>query len=339
MKISIDGGALCSPSYKRFGTYTFTSSILSALSEYDKKNTYYIYSFCNKPSSLVISNNMFYKVLRPTLLWMNARVSIEQMAAKKDVYLALNQAIPLVVRSKVIGFSHGLSFLFYPRLYGYGALHLKNQLRNLMKRSDAIVVSSAKVRDEMVKYFPDKAERIIVLPFGIPSDFGETVYRTRQKFFLFVGTNHPIKNVEFLINSFELFRSKKEFADYELYLVGPFNILKKKYKNISVFTKVPREKLKSLYQTATAYLSASLYESYNLPVLEALSQKCPVIGLDSAIIPEFQKYCYVCENRDEFIEAMNEYARGSKQIIDLESLRDTFSWKRYVKGLTELYKI
>lgn len=339
MKISIDGGALCSPSYKRFGTYTFTSSILSALSEYDKKNTYYIYSFCNKPSSLVISNNMFYKVLRPTFLWMNVRVTLEQMSSKKDVYLALNQAVPLVVRSKVIGFSHGLSFLYYPRLYGYSAISLKNQLKNLMKKSNAVVVSSSKVRDEMVQYFPDKAELIKVLPFGIPTDFAVTVNRARQRFFLFVGTNHPIKNVEFLINSFEMFRSKKEFSDFQLYLVGPFNSIKKKYKNISVFTKMSREKLQSFYQTATAYITASSYESYNLPVLEALSQKCPVIGLDSAIIPEFQKYCFVCENREAFIEAMNKYAAGSKESIDLDSLRETFSWKRYVKDLTDLYKV
>lgn len=338
MKISIDGGALCSPSYKRFGTYTFTASILSALSEYDKKNTYFIYSFCNKPSSLTISNNMFYKVLRPTVFWMNMRVSIEQMSAKKDVYLALNQAVPLVVRSKVIGFSHGLSFLYYPKLYGYGALHLKNQLKNLMKKSDSVVVSSTKVRDELVHYFPDKAEIVKVLPFGIPSDFDETVHRARQRFFLFVGTNHPIKNVQFLIDSFEKFRSKKEYSDFELYLVGPFNSLKKKYPNISVFTKVPRAKLRTLYQTASAYVSASLYESYNLPVLEALSQKCPVIGLDSAIIPEFQPYCYICNNSSDFIGGMEEYASGNKETIDLASLREKFSWKQYVKELVELYK-
>lgn len=337
MKISIDGGALCSPTYKRFGTYTFTSSILSALSQYDKSNTYFIYSFCKKPESLTISNNMFYKVLQPKILWMNIRVSLEQMSAKKDVYLALNQAIPLVVRSKVIGFSHGLSFLYFPKLYGYGNIHLKNQLKRMMKKSDIVIVSSTKVRDEMMRYFPDKAEIIKALPFGIPTDFEETVHRARQRFFLFVGTNHPIKNVQFLIDCFEQFTEKKEYADFELYLVGPFNSLKKKYKNISVFTKVPRAKLRSLYQTATAYVTASLYESYNLPVLEALSQKCPVIGLESAVIPEFQPYCYVSHNKDEFIEAMEVYGSGKKEFLDLSSLREKFSWKEYVKKLNEFY--
>lgn len=338
MKISIDGGALCSPSYKRFGTYTFTSSILSALSENDKSNTYFIYSFCNKPNQLSISNNMFYKVLKPKFLWMNMRVSLEQMSAKKDVYLALNQAIPLFVRSKVIGFSHGLSFLYFPQLYGYGSINLNNQLRRMMKKSSVVIVSSTKVRDEMVKHFPDKAEIVKVLPFGIPTDFEETQYRSRQRFFLFVGTNHPIKNTQFLIDCFEEFIQKKEYSDFQLYLVGPFQSLKKKYKNISVFTKVPRARLRTLYQTASAYVSTSLYESYNLPVLEALSQKCPVIGLDSAIIPEFQPYCYIAHDKAELIEAMEEYSSGKHEPTDLAKLREKFSWKQYVKQLTEFYK-
>lgn len=339
MKISIDGGALCSPSYKRFGTYTFTASILSALSQYDKSNTYFIYSFCNKPSHLIIANNMFYKILKPKIFWMSVRVAIEQMTAKKDVYLALNQAIPFVTRSKIIGFSHGLSYLYFPKLYGYSTIQLKNQLHQLMNKSTVVVVSSIKVRNEILQVFPDKASIIKVLPFGIPTDFAETTYRARQRNFLFVGTNHPIKNVPFLIDAFEEFLKQKEYEDFQLYLVGPFHTLKKKYKNISVFTKVPRAKLKSMYQTTTAYVTASLYESYNLPVLEALSQKCPIIGLDSAIIPEFQPYCFVSRNKESFIEAMKMAAQGKNEPIDLVSLREKFSWKQYVKNLTEYYHL
>lgn len=339
MKVSIDGGALCSPSYKRFGTYTFTASILSALSEYDKSNTYFIYSFCNKPTTLWISSNMFYKILQPKLLWMSVRVALEQMSVKKDVYLALNQAIPLVTRSKIIGFSHGLSFLYFPKLYGYSTIQLKNQLNHMMKKSHVIIVSSVKVRDEMIHNFPHKASIIKVLPFGIPTDFEETTYRVRLRNFLFVGTNHQIKNVQFLIDVFEEFRQIKGNEDFQLYLVGPFNSLKKKYKNISVFTKVPRVKLRTMYQTTTAYVTASLYESYNLPVLEALSQKCPVIGLDSAIIPEFQPYCYVSRNKEDFIESMTSTAKGENDPVDLVSLREKFSWKVYVKNLTAFYHL
>ncbi len=339
MKISIDGGALCSPAAKRFGTYTFTSSILSALSEFDTSNTYYVYSFCNKPSQLSISSNIFYKVIRPKLLWMKIRVSLEQFTSRKDIYLALNQAVPLITRSKVIGFSHGLSFLYYPKLYGHANIILKNQIKHLIKKSSVLVVSSTKVRDEMLHYFPDRPEIVKVLPFGIPRDFEETVHRARQRFFLFVGTNHPIKNVQFLIDSFLEFSKKKEYSDFQLYLVGPFNAYKKNHPNITVFTKVQRSRLRSFYQTATAYVTASLYESYNLPVLEALSQKCPVIGLDSAIIPEFQPYCYISQDKEDFISSMKETASGKKEMLDLTALRETFSWKKYVKKLNEFYKL
>ncbi len=79
-----------------------------------------------------------------------------------------------------------------------------------------------------------------------------------NKFFLVVGMDHPIKNRQMLPTG--------------------------KYKFIFA-SDVPRIKLRSLYRQALALVTVSVYESFNLPVLEALSQGCPVIGLKSAIIP------------------------------------------------------
>ncbi len=337
MKIAVDGGALCSPSYKRFGTFTFTSSLLTALSKYDTINSYYPYSFCNKPPSVVLGNNMFYKILKPKFLWTKVRISLEEFTAKSDIYLALNQAIPLYTSGKVIAFSHGLSFLHYPKLYPYGAIQLKNQLQSMVKRADVIVVSSQKVKIDLESRFINRNLKIAVLPFGIPMDFEYAPEKKRQPYFMFVGSNHPIKQVQFLIDAFADFIQKEEYSHYELHLVGPFNLLKKKAKNVSVFTKLPRSKLQGMYQRASGYLTASLYESYNLPALEALSQGCPVIGLETAVIPEFKEYCEVVDSKDAFIKAMKKIADGKGKEIDNKKLKEKFSWKTYVQELMRYY--
>ena len=48
---------------------------------------------------------------------MKARVSLEELVNEKDIFLALNQASPLFTGSRIISFSHGLSFYFYADFY------------------------------------------------------------------------------------------------------------------------------------------------------------------------------------------------------------------------------
>ncbi|MDO9028782.1 MAG: glycosyltransferase, partial [Candidatus Roizmanbacteria bacterium] len=103
------------------------------------------------------------------------------------------------------------------------------------------------------------------------------------------------------------------------------------------------QKLKKLYQKATALLTSSYYESFNFPVLEALSQKFPVIGLTSAIIPEFETYVNLANNVEEFVEKMKKITKKPNvQSINLPAGRQgqlykKFNWKNYVKNLVKLY--
>lgn len=314
MKISVDGGGLGAKRGERFGNYVFSENLIKALSLYDKKNHYEVYTFDR---------------LKPRLAWSKVRLSIEEFRTKKDVFLALNQAIPLFVSGKVISFCHGLSYYFYPQYYSKkDNIRLRKQLEDIIKRSDIIVVSSNKVKKELesitVKYLTEK--KIVVIPFGIPFDILDkrllrSVRNDVKPYFLFVGMEHPIKNIEFIRKAFEKFKGLKGLNDYKLLLVT---------KNIS------RLKLKQLYQNATALLIGSYYESFNLPVLEALSQSCPVIGLKSAIIPELVSYVNIAENEKRFIELMKTIPK--KLTLQLfNQLKQEFSWDKYVKKLVKLY--
>jgi glycosyltransferase involved in cell wall biosynthesis len=322
MKISVDAGALCSENH--FGNYTLTKNFIESISLYDKKNEYYLYSFCDKPKWLKTNKNIHDQKLLPKKFWMSGRVSVEELINPKEIFLALNQAIPFYTQAKVISFSHGLSFYFYPEYYQDSYNNLKKQLESLIKKSTYIVVSSEKVRKELREIFPT-ISNIKVIPYGIPFDMVKSTtlvrpHKTGNNFFLYVGMNHPIKNLNFLIAAYDEFIKDKQFKNYKLRIVNFAS----------------RNHLKHLYQTATAYLTASHYESFNLPVLEALSQNCPVIGLKSAIIPELKKYVYEVSNLKSFVHAMRTVALGKVRKINLNELRKNFSWKRYINRLITL---
>lgn len=308
MKISIDGGALNPKNNQRFGTAIFSENLVKALKLFDKKNQYHVYTFDN---------------LKPKLFWLKGQVSLEELKQKKDVFLALNQAVPLYTSGKIISFCHGLSYYFYPQYYPKkDVARLNRQLQEMIKNSDKIIVSSKKIKDELVLINKSIKTKIKVLPFGVPLDMKLGSINKKQQYFLFVGMDHQIKNIKFIKKTFDKLRSLKNFKDYRLKLVT---------KNCS------REKLRRLYRNATALLTASHYESFNFPVLEALSQGCPVIGLKSAIIPELKSYVNLANNLDEFVENMKKITK-KPDVQSINRLYNKFSWSSYVKNLVELYK-
>lgn len=337
MKISVDGGALCSPIHNRFGNYVFTQNLIQALSIYEKEHRYIVYSFCEKPAWLNESEYVSYVQSRSSTFWLKGRVSFEEVMRKNDIFLALNQSIPPLTPSRIISFSHGLSFYFFKQFYRDSYTDLKKQLDTIVKKSQNIIVSSQKVKEEIVSmYRYIDTNSIKILSFGMPLDMRKqhTLKTERKNFFLFVGMNHPIKNVRFIISAFENFIKDKRFRHYKLYLVGNFDRIYNK--RVYCFKSVKRAELREFYQQATAYLSASYYESFNLPVLEALSQGCQVIGLDSAIIPELKQYVFTVSNKD-FAEIMKAVAMGEVKKINVENLKNEFSWRKYVEKLTVLF--
>lgn len=336
MNISVDGGAVCLMNGRGFGNYIFTRNLLEALQNFDKSNRYLIYSFCTKPDWFKEHKGFSYHFLKPKTLWLSTRVSVEEVKSRKDIFLALNQAIPLVSRSTIISFSHGLSFYFFPELYADLYYALKDQLLPMVKRSKYILVSSRRVKQEMQTLYP-KSENIVVNNYGVPFDMLSVEKRARKKFFLFAGVSHPIKNINFLIKTFQRLRERVGFEDYKLYLAGNLKQFEDKAHHVLVFESATREELKNFYQEATAYVSASFYESYNIPVIEALSQGCPVIGLRSAIIPEFKPYVFQADGETDFIQYMMNVAGGAKKDISIDYIKKVFSWKKYVEKLTSLY--
>lgn len=321
MNISLDGGALCANRKSRFGNYIFSLNLIQALESHDDSNRYTIYSFCDKPEELNLQGKAVYKRLTPREMWMRFRVSLEERVNKQDVFLAVNQALP-TTSAEIIAFSHGLSFYYHKALYPDSYSVLMKQLQAMSERAKYIVVSSQKVKKELERILQNPV-KIMVIPFGIPLDFLIYKKKMRKKYFLNVGMNHSIKNLEFLTKAFLEFKKDRRFSDYKLIQIEKSNF--------------NRKKIKQLYQEAAGYLTSSLYESFNLPVLEALSQNCPVVGLRSAIIPEFDDFVNVADNMRNFVSIMKKTASKSSKKINQTKLRKEFNWKSYVKKLIQLY--
>jgi len=330
VNIGVDGGALCTN--QRFGNYIFTHNFIEAVGRYDKKNYYTVYTFCDVPP-IFKNTRVHFKKLLPRKGWLQLRVSLEERLHKNDIFLALNQSIPST-NAKVISISHGLSFEKFPDYYPASYSDLHQQLRLMLKKASTILVSSKKVEEEFKAL--SEIPKVIAIPFGVPFDFlTKSRIQKRKNYFLFVGMDNQVKQIDVLVQYFIEFKKKYNKKKFELWLVGNF---KGPFpSSVRVIKQATRIQLKKLYAEARAYVTTSKYESFNFPALEALSQQCPVIGFSSAIIPEMQKYCLLVGTKKEFIKGLNKITKKNVKRINVTQLKKEFSWKNYIENLKDLY--
>lgn len=332
MKVAIDGGALCAPEGKQYGTYRFTTELLKALSLYGKHD-YIVYSFCTIPRTKQ-EKELHYKAITPSFGWNRIRLPLELQSTKPDVFLGLNQALPWGFKGRKIVFSHGLSFQYYPEYYKVEFSRLQSQLLSYVKNADSIVVSSNKVSQEMKEVFPDLTKTITTLPFGF-APIEKKVIRKPKLFFLYVGSDQGIKNVSGLLHVFTEFWKKNKASRFKLLLVGTNRTnLPPCVEQISFAN---HKKLQELYQDATAYVSCSFYESFNYPVLEALSSNCPVIALKSAIIPEQESFVHTADTMEDLEFLMVKASQGAFEKETPSAVERIFNWKHYISQLEKLY--
>ncbi len=332
MKIAVDGGALCSPPGKQFGTFRFTTELLHALSKYGTHD-YTIYSFCEVPKKERVQK-LQYTLVTPSFAWMKVPLPLKLASDKPDVFLASSQVVPFGFKGKKIVFSHGLSFYFYPKYYKEEYPRLKAQLDEYTKTADIIVVSSEMVKQEMIRIHPKVENKIKVLPFGI---FSRPVKRARkpQPYFLYVGSDQAIKNVSGLIHTFTQFWKNNRTTPFKLLLVGT------QRKNLPPYIEqvsfATHEELANLYANATAYVTCSYYESFNFPVVEALSAACPVVALETAVTEEQYPFVQTAETMEELQFLFEKAAVGTFEFDEPPNITSVFSWERYVSELEKLY--
>jgi glycosyltransferase involved in cell wall biosynthesis len=270
---------------------------------------------------------------------MKFSLSLENLFnTKQNAFLGINQALPMFNRGKKIVISRGLSFYLYPQYYKEDYKRLKKQLDQYIKIADHIVVSSERVKNELEQINNKIIDKVIILPFGIPFHLKYTDNRhiKKKKYFLYVGSDQKIKNLDFTIKVFKKLKKINQFKDYKLVLIGV------KDKNLASegIECIPHlfgKKLIKYYQEATAYISSSYYESFNQPVIEALSQSCPVVALEQSIIPEQKPFVHNVKNQEEMIAEIKSLAIHNRNKIDYNKFEQTFSWKKFVKKLKLLY--
>ncbi|MCL5676135.1 MAG: glycosyltransferase [Patescibacteria group bacterium] len=161
MKIGVDAGAL--NAVCKSGNYWLSYNLLRQLSLIDRKNQYILYSQKPLGAEFVNSmgNNFYNKVLYPQKFWLQFRLSLEQLIKPVDVFIGLNQALPLVTSGKNVVLVLDLAFEKYPRLFT--SRKLSWQTKNAVKKADKIIAISVSTKNDLIKVYKTEPGRIKVI--------------------------------------------------------------------------------------------------------------------------------------------------------------------------------
>ncbi len=167
-------------------------------------------------------------------------------------------------------------------------------IKHALKISSIISVNSEFTKKRIIEKFNYKG-RIVVTPCAsnICLDKNRTFeevkekYNLPDKYFLSLGTLEPRKNFDGLIKYFSDYLDKNEIKE-KLVIVGRKGwLIEKKLNDFSIennviFTGfVDDSDLFYIYNGATAFLFASIYEGFGIPVLESI--KCNTLPIVSKI--------------------------------------------------------
>ena len=229
-----------------------------------------------------------------------------------------------------------------------------------ISRAAAVIAVSNKTKQDLIEHLGLPEERIFVIYEGVdrvqfrptePAPVG-------HPYVLFVGSEHPRKNLRTLLHAFAALKRSPRFADLKLVKVGaaggpeaPFredtlsSVSELGLEGEVVFTeRVRDDELPAYYSGARCLVLASFYEGFGLPPLEAMACGCPVIVSSAGALPEIAgDAALVIDPHDR-----KALADALRRVLEDESLRASlrqrgferskhFSWEEAARETAAVY--
>lgn len=217
-----------------------------------------------------------------------------------DGFLSLRTPVPTLMVLHDIAWKHFENHVHYTAMKYYAHF-----VPRFVKRAERIATVSQYSKQDMVTQFGTNPQKIDVVYNGSheryqPLSAAEiqavrAEHSQRQPYFLYVGSIHPRKNVERLLQAFDAFKIRTG-SSFKLLVVGramgkgsPLHKLLPtlEHRDDIVFLGYRSTKeLPKIVGAAYALTYVSLFEGFGIPLLEALYCDVPSITANTSSMPE-----------------------------------------------------
>jgi glycosyltransferase involved in cell wall biosynthesis len=235
----------------------------------------------------------------PGTLWLQTLAAGIARRAGADLFLGSLSIVPTLSSFPSVAFVHDLTPLLFPEWHSRkNRLGFVPFLAGTVRRARRIATVSDATREDLVRAFPEAAEKSAVVPNGLvppPEDPGGPAPNGGRPYVLFLGTLEPRKNVLRLVEALEsIWDRRPGFPD--LVLAGGEGWgLPGLAARLAASRHAPRIRpigwaddvlAARLLRKARLLAYPSLYEGFGFPPLEAMALGTPVVGSSASSLPE-----------------------------------------------------
>lgn len=278
------------------------------------------------------------------------------------VHFAMIQQ-PVMYHGKVVTTMHDLTttkpafrnpktnvVLFYIKLVVYKWINKAGA-----KKSAIIITPTEYIKKEVMRFTKQPSNKFVVT-YESADKIKEKAdpYKklVDKKFLMYIGRPWPHKNLNRLIDAFEILQIK--YPDLYLVLAGVKNdnyidienrVNSQGIKNIVFTDFVSEAQLRWLYENCAAYVFPSLSEGFGLPGLEAMIHGAPVVSSNATCLPEVYGDAALYFDPKDIDDMADKIAK----VLDDETFRadlikrgyaqvEKYSWERMARQTLAVYE-
>ncbi|MFT7183961.1 MAG: glycosyltransferase involved in cell wall biosynthesis [Oceanicoccus sp.] len=246
---------------------------------------------------------------KPDLIWMPDRRPFYE--TKLPVVMTIHDMVPTKLPR---------SLSWRSRLW-----HTLFPTKSLIKYADGLLAPSFTVEQDLPRSIP----RRVTYEGGVLKGDGVLPKRCPKKFTFILAPLDPRKRVNWVL------KLAKEFPKDKFVWAGVksedprFAKLKTKLSsNIKVYGEISNQEKIGLMRRAECLFALSEYEGFDLPVLEAVRLKCPVVLSDISVHRELYRGTNFVSNYEEL---KTEYLRSRIGKLSIPKTRGVYTWEKSAK--------
>ena len=292
------------------GTYTYTISLLKEILKLDSLNNNYTILY-NKRQEQISPEKT--KVIETTssnpIYWMFWDNFILPRVIKEnniDVFHSFRRPDILNIKTKKIFTNHSAYPFLFPKLQSIEEkLYWTRSQKKAVNAADAVLSVSETDKNSLSRVLDVDPQKIFVTHLAVSKEFKKATdralikkirnkYKLPEKYFLFIGSFYLFKNIPNIIRAFAFIKSEMGIS-HKLVLVGPkgsgaydvYKTIKKTgLEDEVILTGAITENVPVFYSEADIFLFPTLYDSFGIPVLEAMACGVPTIVSTAGALSE-----------------------------------------------------
>ena len=234
--------------------------------------------------------------------WTHFRFAAEIWRTRPDVTFVPAHTLPFIFPGKALVTVHDLGYRFFPEAHpAPQRAYLDLTTRFSQSRATLVLADSQATADDLRKVYGTPTDKIRLLYPGVDPaplksdpariDLARAKYNLPQRYFLFIGTLQPRKNIERIVKAFALWRAESGDDETALVLAGGKGWrFDERWirgrENAHLIGYIDDADKGPLLAGALALVYPSLYEGFGFPAIEAMICGAPVIASASSSLAE-----------------------------------------------------